>query len=107
MSRAIRTQLSVLDDKQAGRSTRKNSAVPALVKAKKRDIGKMKLLVNALKLLSGTQEQAAIRCCPDVSPAILEYGANELVGQSLVRAEGAKTAIPVMEQSSPVSCSPE
>ena len=102
----MRMQLSGLDQKQAGRSTGEHSAVARLVEPEKRDIREMQGFVDTLEPLTGAMEQSAIRRRPDISLPILEHGANEFVGQSLLRAEGAKTAILVMQQSSAVRRGP-
>ena len=67
----------------------------------------MQGFVDALEPLADAMEQTAIRRRPDISFTILEHGANEFVGQSLLRADGAKPAIFVMQQSSAVRRGPE
>ena len=52
-------------------------------------------------------EQSAIRTRPDVTPAIFKHSTDELVRQSILRTEGLKSSVLVVENSAAIRCHPE
>src|SRR5258708_25784305 len=100
-------RLSFVRVNQPARPPGQQRAVPPLVQTEEGDIGKAKPFIDPLELLPMPPVEPTIRCGPYISPPILQHAADELVRQTVLRAEGPKTAVLVVEQSAAVGGHPE
>src|SRR5205085_8002182 len=84
---AVRAQSSFLKSKETGRPTGQHCAIWSCAQCEEGDIREMQLLVDAFEADAMTAEQSAVSARPDISGAILQDRADELVGQTLVGSE--------------------
>ena len=95
---AIWSQDAVANAEESGGSARENAAPTRLEKAEERNVGQMERLVDPLEAIGMTAVKSAIGRGPDVAAAILEDGADKPVGEPVVGAVAAETAVAVVEQ---------
>src|SRR5207249_1524418 len=105
--RTARAYLAVLDDEESGRSAGQDSALAPIAQAEECNVGEVKRFVDALEPIPFQVEEAAIRSRPEFTAAVFEDHADELVGQPVVRAIGAKAAVAIMKQSASVGRNPQ
>src|SRR5690349_10120445 len=78
-------------------SAGQDSAVAPLAQAKERDVVEMRRLVHAFEPGAPANIEPAIRRGPDLSVSIFQNRRDEFVAQTFARAEGAKTAVLMMQ----------